>query len=61
MKFLDPAHPFYRPLWRRWLTVLLPAGWGCVELVFNSPGWAIVFLASGAWAFWVLIVSFPKD
>ena len=59
MKFLDADHPFFQPVWRRWATVLVPLAWACVELAFNSPGWAVLFGAVGAYAFWILIWKGP--
>lgn len=58
-KFLDPDHPFFRPVWRRWATVLFPLGWAVVELAAGSPGWAILFAAAGVYAYWMLIMKGP--
>jgi hypothetical protein len=49
-KFLDRDHPFFAKPLTRWLTTLFPIAWGCVELYFQSPGWALMFFAAGAWA-----------
>lgn len=47
----------FRRAWVRWLTVLVPLAWAGVELfAFNAPGWAILFAAAGAYAFWVLVL-----
>ena len=59
MKFLDPQHPFFAPLWRRVLTVLAPTVWGLVEHWNGEPGWAIVFFAAAAYAGYALFVV-PK-
>lgn len=59
MKFLDPNHPFFRPVWRRWATALFPLTWGGVEIITGSPGWAVLFFAVGGYAFWMLIVKGP--
>lgn len=56
-RFLDRDHPMFRRAWVRWLTVLVPLAWAGVELfAFNAPGWAILFAAAGAYAFWVLVL-----
>lgn len=54
MLLIDPNHPFFRPLWRRVLTVLAPIGWGLFELSNDAPGWAILFIAAGLYAGWTL-------
>jgi|APEBP8051073178_1049388.scaffolds.fasta_scaffold00002_386 hypothetical protein len=58
-KFLDPDHPFFRPVWRRWATAGFPLAWAAVELYNNNLVWAMMFGAVGAYAFWVLIVKGP--
>jgi hypothetical protein len=55
MKFLDRDHPFFRNIWARWLTILLPLAWAGVELYTGNPGWALVFGAAGVWAAWELM------
>jgi hypothetical protein len=60
-KFLDADHPFFAPVWRRWVTVISPMIWGGVELSLGSPGWAALFGAAGAWAYWELIWKGPSN
>ena len=58
MKFLDPNDPFFARAWVRWVTVLLPVGWGLTELLWiGSPLWVIMFLAAGAYAGWMLFFN----
>ncbi|WP_416798245.1 hypothetical protein [Ciceribacter azotifigens] len=57
MKFLDPQHPFFRPLWLRILTVVLPAIWAVVEWSNGATGWAIIFLAAAGYAGWQLFLA----
>jgi hypothetical protein len=59
MQFLDPNHPFFRPVWRRWATGLLPLIWGGVELFTGNPGWAILFGGAGAYALYMLVLKGP--
>ncbi len=59
-KFLDPDHPFFKPVWRRWLTALVPLAWALVEISTGNPLWAVLFGAVGIYAFWVLIVKGPS-
>jgi hypothetical protein len=58
-KFLDADHPFFRPVWRRWATALVPLCWAVAEISMGNTGWAAAFGAVGAYAFWVLIVKGP--
>jgi hypothetical protein len=63
MSFLDPHHPFFKTPLRRWLTAILPAAWGIVEIATVDPFWGVIFLASGIYAYWVLIATYnpPND
>ncbi|MCO5734722.1 hypothetical protein [Rhizobium sp. SSA_523] len=61
MKLIDPTHPFFKPLWRRILTVVLPAVWGLVELSNNAIGWAIIFLAASAYAAYELLIMYHRS
>jgi hypothetical protein len=56
MPLLDPNDPFFARPWVRWTTVLVPLGWGLMELATGAPGWAMLFLAAGGYAGWVLIL-----
>lgn len=60
MQILDPKHPFFKPLWRRILTVVLPAAWGVVELANNAPGWALIFFAAAAYAAYELLIMYDR-
>ena len=62
MKFLDPDDPFFARAWVRWLTVLLPIAWGLFELFWaREPMWAILFLAAGIYAGWMLFFRRRRD
>lgn len=62
MKFLDPNDRFFRNPLVRWLTVLLPVGWGLVELFWvGSALWGMLFLAAGGYAGWMLFFQRGKD
>jgi hypothetical protein len=62
MKFLDPNDPFFRHAWVRWLTVLVPLGWGVMEFfVMQSPFWGLLFLAAGGYAGWQLFIVRGRD
>lgn len=59
MQFLDPNHPFFRPPWVRWATVIVPALWGVFEASSGAWAWSAAFLAIAGYAFWMLIVRGP--
>lgn len=57
---LDADHPMFSRPWVRWVTVLVPLAWGAVELLWNeAPLWGLVFIAAGAYAGKVLLLT-PK-
>lgn len=55
MKLLDPDHPFFIPVWRRWASTLFPLAWAGVEWYLDSPGWAVLFAAAGVYAGYMLL------
>ncbi len=57
MPLLDPKDPFFAKPWVRWATAGAPLAWGAMELALGNPGWALMFLAAGAYAAWALILS----
>lgn len=61
MKILDANDPFFAPLWRRWVTVLVPTASGALDLASGNPGWGILFVAIGAYAYWELIHKGPAS
>ncbi|MFC7705354.1 hypothetical protein ACFQXB_14230 [Plastorhodobacter daqingensis] len=61
MKLIDPRHPFFRPRWRRWATVVVPAAWALVEVSSGQLLWAGLFGAAAAYAGYVLILTYPSE
>lgn len=61
MQILDPTHPFFKPLWRRVLTIILPALWGCVEAYNQSWGWAVLFLGSAVYLTYELLIMYDRS
>lgn len=57
-KFIDPDHPFYRPLWRRLLIVGSCALWTAIEFWNGATTWGMIFLAVTAYTSATLIVFF---
>jgi hypothetical protein len=58
-KMLDVNDPFFRPVWRRWATVAVPATWACVEWISGDPFWGLLFTAAAAYAYRELIMKAP--
>ena len=62
MKLFDFHHPFFRPLWRRYVVVGICFGWALLELSTGNGFWAGLFAALGALAVWNLfVVDWPDD
>ena len=59
-RFLDPDHPFFRPLWVRIATVAVALGWGLFEFSLGEPFWGIVFLGLGFYAGWSFFISVDR-
>ena len=58
----DLDDPWFRPLWRRVLVTAVALGWGAFEFASGSPGWGMLFLATGGYAAYRLFVTFdPKE
>jgi hypothetical protein len=55
-KLLDRNDPFFRRVWVRWLTVILPLLWGAVEFWHSQPFWGVLFIAAGVYAAWELLL-----
>ena len=59
LKLLDPAHPFFAPLWRRIIIVVLTLGWAAFEIMTGNPFWAILFGAVGVHCTYQLLIAYP--
>ena len=44
----DLKHPFFAPMWRRVVVVVVCFGWGLFEFSLGQTIWGIVFCAAGA-------------
>ncbi len=61
MKAFDVNHPFFVPLWRRILVVLLCCGWTAFEAVGGSPFWIILAGAFAVYTAWALLLTFDPE
>ncbi|RVI95681.1 hypothetical protein CN186_08770 [Sinorhizobium medicae] len=62
IKFIDPDHPFYRPLWIRLLIIVFCAVWTAVEFYGGKTMWGTIFLVVTAYAGATLLVFYrPKE
>ena len=58
----DQHHPFFRPLWRRVVTVAICFVWAGVELYAGSQTWALITAAIGAYGIWIFFITYqPMD
>lgn len=60
MKIIDPAHPFYKPLWRRIAIAIVVALWLGFEVYMGNPMWIAIVGAVLAYSVWVLLIDW-KD
>ena len=49
-QFFDLAVPFFLPVWRRVLTVVVPILWALVEFASGNAFWGVIFLGIGGLA-----------
>lgn len=56
-RFLDFAHPFFKPIWRRVAVVCVCAFMALLELTNNAPVWAVIFAAMGGVSYWKLFLD----
>ena len=47
-------------MWRRLATFLVIAGWTVVELITNSPGWALMFGAAAAYTAYEFFIIYDS-
>lgn len=60
MQLIDPDHPFFQPLWRRILLVVVPFAWAFVEMAYGNSIWAYLSAGIGGFLAWNLIFKWPK-
>ncbi|WP_323766675.1 hypothetical protein [Antarctobacter sp.] len=58
---MDVQHPFFLPLWRRIVTVVLCLGWAGLELSWGNPLWATLFAAVGAYCAHQFFIAFDPE
>ncbi|MFW2544881.1 hypothetical protein ACN2XU_19785 [Primorskyibacter sp. 2E107] len=63
MKLIDVQLPFFRPLWRRVVTVAVCILWALFELSMGNSGWALAFGAIGLYCAYQFFIAFdpPSD
>lgn len=57
MRLIDPAHPFYRAKWRRYLLVAVPFAWAGLEWANDNTIWAYLSAAIGGYLAWHLVLN----
>ncbi len=53
--------PFFRPLWRRIVVVLLTGAWALLEYSWGHPGWAAAFAAITAYCAFGFFLAFDPE
>lgn len=59
--FFGMRHPFFIPLWRRVLTVVVCLAWAALEFASGNPGWGALFGGIGLLAAYGFFVGFDAD
>ncbi|WP_282024782.1 hypothetical protein [Limimaricola cinnabarinus] len=59
-RLFEVRSPFFVPVWRRVVVVVLVFGWALIELSQGAPGWALLFAAAGAWCAWQFFFVFDQ-
>jgi len=57
----DNRHPFFRPLWRRVLVLLVCLAWSAVEFATGAPFWGVIALGFGLYAVWAFFIAYEAD
>lgn len=58
MNLIQPEHPFFRPAYRRIITVAVAASWAVMEWTINDPFWALIATCMAGLAYYELIFNY---
>ena len=61
MKILGLRNPFFRPAWRRVVTVAVCFGWALVELGGGNTFWALLFAGIGAVCLYEFFIVYDPE
>jgi len=62
MASLDQKHPFFQPLWRRIVLVVLVAAWLAFEVIYTqSTLWMSVATVMLVYGIWTFFLTWPKS
>ncbi|MGP9791825.1 DUF3329 domain-containing protein [Roseinatronobacter sp. NSM] len=57
----DFSHAIYRPLWVRFLLVVVALGWGVFEFASGAPFFGVIFVGVGFFVAWRFFVAFDQS
>ncbi len=57
MALFDFDHPFFDPLWRRIVVVVICVGWGLFEFASGAITWGMIFTGIGGVAAYHLLIA----
>lgn len=57
----DADHPWFRPMWRRVLVVVIPAIIAAVDIYHGNFGWALIFGGLAAYAVYIFFIAWNKS
>jgi hypothetical protein len=60
--FIQPDHPFYRPLWRRYVLVGSAGIWAFVEVFYTRDGfWGVLTAGLFAYLIWIFLYTYQDE
>jgi hypothetical protein len=62
MTLFDLQVPFFLPVWRRVIVVVISFGWAFFEFVTGAALWGVIFGALGGFAVWqFFLTKWPEE
>lgn len=57
----DKNHPWFRPVWRRVLMVVICAAIALWDVYHGNYGWALIFGGLGGYAVYIFFIAWNRD
>lgn len=60
MRMFDTEHPFFQPLWVRFVIVVIAFTWAAFEFAMGENFWGLISGAIGSFCSWVLLITYKE-